>query len=226
MFSAMSASEGSMEGQGASKLVAKLCYLCITGGNSSLTIVLGWSGVINFFCVPGTVLGTFLMNYLGLKATMIFGLLLQAIIGIAMGTMYIPLSHHVSTFAIIYGIFLSLGEVGPGSCLRILAAKTGPVVRVGGQIYNIAAMIGQVGAFIGTWVLPHIIDAFGGSQTMKGNSGPFWIGGGLAILNAVVTFFLVKPLTYDSMKAEDKAFHQYLEENGVDVSHMHDVFDP
>ncbi|KAI6155584.1 major facilitator superfamily domain-containing protein [Pisolithus tinctorius] len=194
----------------------------ITGGHSSLSIVLGWSVVINLFCIPGTVFGIFLIDCLGVKATMIIGLLLQAIVGFAMAIMHSQLTNHIATYAVVYGIFLSLGEVGPGSCLRVLAAKTAPVVRVGGQVYNIAAMIGQVGAFIGTWVLPQIIDAFGGSQTMKGNTGPFWIGGGLAILNAVVTFFLVEPLTHDNMKAEEKAFCQYLEVHGVDASHIHD----
>ncbi|KAI6025699.1 hypothetical protein F5J12DRAFT_910973 [Pisolithus orientalis] len=163
------------------------------------------------------------MNYLGLKATMIVGLLLQAIIGIAMGTMYIQLSHHVSTFAIIYGIFLSLGEVGPGSCLHVLAAKTGSSAHVSGQVCIIAAAIGKVGAFIGVWAFPQIIDALGGSETVKGNIGLFWLGSGLATLNVVVTFFLVNPLTHDQKKANDKAFHQYLEENGFDVSCMHPV---
>lgn len=46
---------------------------------------------------------------------------------------------------------------------------------------------------------------FGGPSTEKGNTGPFWIGSGLAILSAIVTFVLVKPLTHDGMKAEDEA---------------------
>ncbi|KAI5989203.1 major facilitator superfamily domain-containing protein [Pisolithus orientalis] len=188
----------------------------ITGGSSSLTIVFGWSIVINLFYIPGTVLGTFIIDYLGLKTTMIVGLLLQATIGFAMGTMYSPLTNHTATFAVFYGLFLTLGEVGPGSCLRILAAKTGPTAHISGQFYNIAATIGKVGAFIGTWVFPRIIDAFGGSKTAKGNTGPFWIGSGLAILGAVVTFFLVKTHMHD----EEKAFRQYLEEKGFDMNHM------
>ncbi|KAI6025572.1 hypothetical protein F5J12DRAFT_438563 [Pisolithus orientalis] len=177
----------------------------ITGGSSSLSIVLGWSVVTNLLCIPGTVLGAFLVDYLGVKTSMIVGLLLQAIVGFTVGTMYSPLTNHISTFAVVYGIFLSFGEVGPGSCLQVLAVKTALMSCVNGQIYNIAAAIGKVGAFIGMWVFPQVIDAFGGSKTMKGIISLFWIGGGLAILNAVVTFFLVKPLTYDSMKAEDKA---------------------
>lgn len=128
-----------------------------------------------------------------------------------------------STFSrvaqVVYGIFLSHGEVGPGNCLGVLAAKTGPTA-IRGQFYGFAAAVGKVGAFVGTWVFPQIIDAFGGSKTEKGNTGPFWIGSGLAIVSALVTFLLVKPLTHDGMKAEDEAFRQYLEDNGFDVSLM------
>ncbi|KAI6115667.1 hypothetical protein EDD16DRAFT_1593841 [Pisolithus croceorrhizus] len=78
----------------------------ITGGSSPLSIVLGWSVVINAFYIPGTLLGTFLIDYLGLRTTMVYvvhttklvciwilfcqivGLLLQAATGFAMSTMY------------------------------------------------------------------------------------------------------------------------------------------
>ncbi len=49
-----------------------------------------------------------------------------------------------------YGIFLSFGELGPGNCLGMLAAKSGPTA-VRGQYYGIAAAVGKVGAFVGTW---------------------------------------------------------------------------
>ncbi|KAI6161350.1 glycerophosphodiester transporter [Pisolithus thermaeus] len=188
----------------------------ITGGSLPLSIVLGWSVVIVSFYIPGTLLGTFLTDYLGLKTAMIVGLLLQATVGFTMGIMCIPLADHIATFSVGYGIFLCLGEVGCGSCLRLLAAKTAPAA-IDGQIYIIAATVGKVGAFIGTWVFPQVINVFGGSKTVRGNTGPFWIGSGLAILSAVLTSFLVKPFTHDALEAEDKA---YMEENGIDVGRM------
>lgn len=54
---------------------------------------------------------------------------------------------------VVYGIFLSLGELGPGNCLGMLAAKSGPTA-VRGQFYGIAAAIGKIGAFGGTWGRP------------------------------------------------------------------------
>lgn len=60
------------------------------------------------------------------------------------------LTSHIGAFAVVYGIFLSFGELGPGNCLGMLAAKTGPTA-VRGQFYGIAAAIGKIGAFVGTW---------------------------------------------------------------------------
>ncbi|KAI6099261.1 hypothetical protein EDD16DRAFT_1497785, partial [Pisolithus croceorrhizus] len=177
----------------------------ITGGSSSLPVVLGWSVVIISFCIPGTLLGTFLIDYLGPKTAMIVGLLLQAAVGFTMGIMYSPLTDHIAAFSFV-GQFMYCHEIGCGSCLHLLAAKTVPV-GLDEQVYIIAATIGKVGAFIGTWVFPQVINVLGGSTTAKGNTGPFWIGGGLAIVNAVLTFFLVKPFINDAMIAEDKAVH-------------------
>ncbi|KAG1747157.1 major facilitator superfamily domain-containing protein [Suillus paluster] len=191
----------------------------VTGGNSSLSVVFGWSVVINLFYIPGTVLGAFFVDYMGPKTTMITGLIGQAIIGFIMSGLYTQLSSHVAAFAVVYGIFLSFGEFGPGNCVGVLAAKSGPTA-VRGQYYGFAAAVGKVGAFVGTWVFPVIVDDFGGSSSDKGNTGPFWIGSGLAILSAIIVFFLVKPLDPDGIKEEDAKFREYLEAHGFDVSLM------
>jgi len=68
--------------------------------------------------------------------------------------------------------------------------------------------------------------AFGGPDSLRGNTGPFWVGSGefplsrvfacilpsgyiddilgLAILSAIVVFLFVKPLTTDGMIQEDE----------------------
>lgn len=191
----------------------------ITGNTSSLTIVFGWSVVINLFYIPGTIVGAFVVDLLGPKVTMITGLLAQAVIGFIMSGLYTQLSQHVGAFAVVYGIFLSFGEFGPGNCLGVLASKTGPTA-VRGQYYGIAAAIGKIGAFVGTWAFPVMIADFGGSSSPKGNTGPFWVGSGLAILSATVVYFLVTPLDHDGMKEEDAKFREYLEAHGFDVSLM------
>ncbi|KAI0302380.1 major facilitator superfamily domain-containing protein [Multifurca ochricompacta] len=191
----------------------------ITGGNTSLTVVFGWATVINLFYMPGTIGGAFVVDYLGPKYTMILGLVLQAIIGFIMSGLYDHLKRHIAAFAVIYGIFLSFGELGPGNCLGLLAAKSAPTA-VRGQFYGLAAAIGKIGAFAGTWSFPVIINDFGGASSDRGNTGPFWIGSGLAVLSALITLFFVRPLTHDGLLEEDKAFREYLESHGYDTSKM------
>ena len=65
-----------------------------------------------------------------------------------------------------------------------------------------------------------MIEAFGGDKTTKGNTGPFWVGSGLAIFSALTTLLLIRPLSHDGMIEEDEKFRQYLEEHGYDVTHM------
>ncbi|KAI5120117.1 hypothetical protein M0805_002201 [Coniferiporia weirii] len=189
----------------------------ITGNSDSLTIVLGWGVVINLFYMPGTLIGAFIVDYLGPKNTMILGLLCQAVIGFIMSGLYERLTKHIGAFAVVYGIFLSFGELGPGNCLGMLAAKSGPTA-VRGQYYGFAAAVGKVGAFVGTWAFPPMINAFGGSTSTRGNTGPFWVGSGLAIFSAIVTFICIRPLSADAMIKEDADFREYLEANGWDTS--------
>lgn len=193
----------------------------ITGGDEALTTTFGWNVVINLFYIPGSVGGAFVVDYLGPKNTMILGLLCQALIGFIMSGAYVQLQHHVAAFAVVYGIFLSFGELGPGNNLGLLASKSGPTA-IRGHFYGIAAAVGKIGAFVGTWVFPPMITAFShhGKDPNRGATGPFWVGSGLAVLSAIITFFFISPLSHDGMAAEDEAFRLYLEEHGYDTSVM------
>ncbi|KAK2463443.1 hypothetical protein APHAL10511_004529 [Amanita phalloides] len=191
----------------------------ITASSTALSVILGWNVVINLFYMPGTIIGAFIVDYLGPKYTMIAGLLCQAVVGFLMSGLYKHLTNHIAAFAVVYGIFLSFGEVGPGNCLGLLASKTGPTA-VRGQYYGFVAAFGKIGAFAGTWAFRTIINDFGGTKTARGNTGPFWIGSGLSILSAIIVFFFIKPLTQDGMAEEDRKFREYLEQHGYDTSQM------
>ncbi|KAG1902486.1 major facilitator superfamily domain-containing protein [Suillus fuscotomentosus] len=190
-----------------------------------LTVVFGWSVVINLFYIPGTVIGAFFVDLMGPKAIMITGLLAQAVIGFIMSGLYTQLSQHVAAFAVVYGIFLSFGEFGAwklrnhSPSFELCLPSPGPTA-VRGQYYGVAAATGKIGAFIGTWVFPVMINDFGGSGSAKGNTGPFFVASGLAILSAIIVYFLVTPLDHDGMKEEDAKFREYLEAHGFDTSRM------
>ncbi|KAG9006478.1 hypothetical protein FRB93_008606 [Tulasnella sp. JGI-2019a] len=160
----------------------------IIGKDAPLTAVLGWNVVINLFYIPGCMIGAVLVDRVKPKMIMTISLLLQAIFGFAMSGAYSYFAQpaHIAGFAVIYGLFLSFGEMGPGNCLGLLASKSSPTA-FRGVFYGCAAAIGKIGAFAGTWAFPAIIARF--PVGPKQDSGPFWIGSGLAILSALITFF-------------------------------------
>lgn len=115
-------------------------------------------------------LGAPASDWLGPRYALALGVFLQAIIGFVMAGDYFNLSQpgRVGGFVVVYGVFLALGEFGPGNNIGLLAAKTcatgirgkkPPPLHdeiscaddVQGKYYGVAAAIGKIGAFVGTW---------------------------------------------------------------------------
>ena len=69
--------------------------------------------------------------------------------------MFEKFEKHVAGFVVVFGIFSTFGEFGPGNNTGLLASKT-CASSIRGQYYGIAAAIGKIGAFVGTWVFPAI----------------------------------------------------------------------
>ncbi|KAJ7850281.1 MFS Git1p-related glycerophosphoinositol and glycerophosphocholine permease [Mycena olivaceomarginata] len=191
----------------------------VTGNSESLTVVFGWNTVINLFYMPGAIVGAFCLDHMGPKWSMISGLLVQAAIGLVMSGFYNQLKRHIPAFAVLYGVFLCFGEFGPGNNTILLASKSSPTA-VRGQFYGVAAAVGKVGALVGLLTFQPMMDAFGKHDPTLGNTGPFWLASGLAVLSALVTYFFISPLDHDSMAKEDAAFREYLEAKGFDTSGM------
>ncbi|KAH6696785.1 major facilitator superfamily domain-containing protein [Plectosphaerella plurivora] len=185
---------------------------------ASLTTVFGWNTVVNLFYIPGTLIGAFVSDWLGPRYTLALGLMLQAIIGFAMAGAYAQISQNIAGFAVVYGIFLSLGEFGPGNNIGLLAAKTS-ATGVRGRYYGIAAATGKIGAFVGTWVFPYIQKA-GGEDSVKSAQYPFFVASSLCVVSAIVALVFVPHVGQDTIQLEDIRFREYLERNGWDTSQL------
>ncbi|KAL6860761.1 glycerophosphoinositol permease [Amphichorda felina] len=182
-----------------------------------LTTVFGWSTVINCFYLPGSIIGSFISDWIGPKYTLSLGVSIQAIVGFIMAGLYDKLSKHIAAFAVVYGIFLSLGEMGPGNNIGLLAAKTS-ATGVRGRYYGIAAAVGKIGAFIGTYVFPEIQKA--GKTATQSAQYPFWVASSLCILSAIITLVFIPNVKQDTITLEDERFRAYLESQGWDVSQL------
>lgn len=130
-------------------------------------------------------------------------------------TLYASISRHVAAFASLYGLFLTLGEFGPGNNIDLLTAKT-CATGVRSRYYGIAAAIGKIGAFVGTWVF--YIQAAGGSGTVQSAQYPFWVASSLSLLSALIAF-CIPDIGQDTTR-EDARFREYLDRHGWDTSQL------
>jgi len=179
----------------------------------------GWNVLINFFYMPGCIGGAFVADKLGPKRTLVLGVVLQGIIGFIMAGCYAPLSRpaNIGGFVVVYGLFLALGELGPGNNIGLVASKTS-ATSIRGQYYGIAAAMGKIGAFVGSWVFPVIQDN-APNPTRRGQD-PFFVASALAIFSGVVALTMLPEIGQDTIEEEDIKFRAYLEAHGYDTSTM------
>ncbi|CEI86011.1 hypothetical protein RMCBS344292_00458 [Rhizopus microsporus] len=112
-----------------------------------------------------------------------------------------------------YGIYLALGEYGPGDTMGLNATEMFPTA-VRGTCYGIAAAIGKVGATVGTLAFVPMQEAMGGYR------GPFLVGSGIAIVAGILAWFVVPDIGPDGLVQEDADFREYLIQHGYDVSQL------
>lgn len=119
----------------------------------SLVKNLGWGVVINCFYIPGPFLGGYLSDKIGRRQTMALGFGLQALLGFVLGGAAEPIQKIFPLFVVLYGIFLTLGEVGPGSTVVLTASECFPT-SIRGQMMGFVSAWSKAGAAIGTQVRP------------------------------------------------------------------------
>ncbi|KAI5304565.1 hypothetical protein KEM56_006337 [Ascosphaera pollenicola] len=176
----------------------------------------GWNTVVNLFYIPGSFLGAFVSDFIGPRKTIAIGVGLQGIIGFIMAGCYkwLDTPKNVGGFVVVYGIFLALGEFGPGDNLGLVASKS-CATGVRGQYYGIAAAFGKIGAFVGTYVFPVIQNH--APNPIRAGQDPFFVSSSLCIASCIVVLLFFPEIKQDTITYEDARFRQYLAECGYDV---------
>lgn len=173
------------------------------------------------------------MDRIGRKQTMALGFFLWSILAFIIGGALNPITSVFPLFVVLYGIFNTLGEMGPGVrifllfTLKLMTRKKADDSQVGtflcgaesfptpvrGHFLGFAAAVGKAGAAIGTQVFTPIQNSFSDSQ--KGVQGVFLIGAAFAMVGCLLTWFLIPDKEKD-LESEDARFRAYLEENGYE----------
>ncbi|RFU29933.1 hypothetical protein B7463_g6400, partial [Scytalidium lignicola] len=192
----------------------------IIGSSAGLATSFGWNTVLNLFYIPGAMLGGPFSDWIGPRYAIAIGVFLQGIFAFVMAAKYEVLSQpsHVAGFTVMYGIFLSLGELGPGDNIGLLASKT-CATGVRGQYYAFAAATGKIGAFVGTYLFPLIGKHGGGNATLSAQY-QFYVSASLCIFSAFLATFCLPHVGQDTITTEDIKFREYLESNGYDTRQL------
>ena len=178
--------------------------------SESLVKNLGWGVVINCFYIPGPFLGGYLSDKIGRRQTMCLGFTLQAILGFILGGANQSIQSVFPLFVVMYGLFLTLGEVGPGSTVVLTASECFPT-SIRGQMMGLVSAFSKAGAAIGTQVFSAILASWSNEQ--KANQATFLIGSSFAVLGALIAWFVI-PDVSAQLEHEDAAWRQYLVDNG------------
>ncbi|KAK8110262.1 metabolite transporter [Apiospora kogelbergensis] len=191
-----------------------------SNAGGSLVKSLGWGVVINCFYIPGPFVGGYLSDKIGRRKTMALGFTLQAVLGFVLGGAMVPIQSVFPLFVVLYGVFLTLGEVGPGSTVVLAASECFPT-SIRGQMMGLISAFSKAGAAIGTQVFTAILNSYSKDVT-KGNQVAFLIGSGFAVLGALIALFVI-PEVSRRLDDDDQAWKQYLQENGWEANWGDDV---
>lgn len=193
----------------------------LLGNSEALWISFGWNTLLTFFYMPGAILGAWLSDWVGPRNALGYSVLAQGIVGFIMAGCYSYLyqPQYVAGFVIVYGVFIALGELGPGDNIGLIASKTS-ATAVRGKYYGIAAAFGKVGAFVGSKTLIILYNQYAADQPIKAGQYPFFIASSLCIFSAALALFALPHISQDSIEEEDARFRIYLESHGYDISTM------
>ncbi|KAH7360325.1 major facilitator superfamily transporter [Rhexocercosporidium sp. MPI-PUGE-AT-0058] len=181
---------------------------------SSLTRNMGWGTVINCFYIPGAFIGGYLSDKIGRRRTMALGFGLQAILGFILGGALGKIQDILPLFIVMYGVFLTLGEVGPGATIVLTSSESFPT-SIRGQCLGLIAAFGKAGAAIGTAVFAPILASYGDS-VYRGNQAVFLIGSGFAAAGAISCWFIIPDISA-RLENEDEAWKKYLRDMGYEI---------
>ena len=189
------------------------------GAEATFVQTAQWMLLLNVFYLPGSISGALASDKLGRKRTMALGFFAQGVLGILMGVFYRKLFGIFPLFVVLYGIFMMMGEFGPGDMLGLVSAEIYPTA-IRGTAYGWSAAIGKFGAFVGTTAFKPAIQSFGGGDDITGQGRVFILASCLALLGSLFTYILIPDYSKKGLHEEDEDFRRYLDANGYDLSNF------
>ncbi|ODV82124.1 putative plasma membrane permease, glycerophosphoinositol and glycerophosphocholine uptake [Suhomyces tanzawaensis NRRL Y-17324] len=165
-----------------------------------------WNLLLGVLALPGVFVGAWLNDRIGRKYTIMIGFSGYIVFGLIVGIAYHKVKKITGLFIVLYGLMMSMGNLGPGDGMGLVSSESF-ATPIRGTCYGLSAAIGKVGAVVGT-------KSFTPIQKNLGNQWTFIIAAICGLAGVLVTLILIPHLNDDDLMEEDVKFKNYLIDNG------------
>ncbi|HEY3755292.1 MAG TPA: MFS transporter [Opitutaceae bacterium] len=163
--------------------VSSPLVLSVLGGNHDLRHkLLSQLAIFVLFAAPGYGLAAGLMDRLGRKTIQCIGFLMMAATFSLLA--FVPdLTHRAGAFLAVFGISFFFTEFGPNATTFVYPSEIFPV-KVRTTSHGVAAAVGKLGGFVGTFLFPYLMH-------WKGLLGAESAAAAACVTGLAVTWFLL-----------------------------------
>ncbi|GAC93404.1 potential glycerophosphoinositol permease [Pseudozyma hubeiensis SY62] len=172
----------------------------------TLLKVAEWQFLLSFLGLPGTLIGVLLLPKLGSRVSFMIGLSGFLVLGLIIGCAYDKVTSSAASLVVLFGLLAASGNFSAGNNIGLTSAEVYPSA-LRGTFYGISAAVGKTGAAVGT-------QAFIPIQQNLGKRWVFIISAILGVIGIVLVYFCIPEPTKFDLAEEDRAWLQYLVDNG------------
>lgn len=173
---------------------------------NNLEKIAEWNLLLGIIAIPGVFVGAYLNDIIGRKYTIMVGFCGYIVFGLIVGIAYEKVKPITALFIVLYGLMMSMGNLGPGDGMGLVSSESF-ATPIRGTCYGFSAAIGKVGAVVGTRCFTPI-------QNNLGDRWTFIIAACCGLAGVLVTFIFIPHLNDDDLMEEDVKFKNYLLDNG------------
>lgn len=173
---------------------------------SGLQHVAEWNLLLGTLAIPGVLVGAYLCDKIGRRNTLATGFAGYIVFGLIIGCSFSKIKKITPLFIVIYGLMMSMGNLGPGNMMGLTSSESF-ATPIRGTCYGISAAIGKVGAVVGT-------ETFTPIQNSLGRNWTFIIAAICGLAGVLCALILIPQLNDDDLMDEDIRFREYLATNG------------
>ncbi|KAH9932182.1 MFS general substrate transporter [Fomitopsis serialis] len=106
-----------------------------------------WQLLLGAIAIPGVFVGALLCNPLGRRNTMMLGFSGYVVLGLVIGCGYDQVTSIVPLFIVLYGLMVSMSNLGPGNMTLLTSTESYPT-PIRGTFFGLSAALGKVGAAV------------------------------------------------------------------------------